>query len=392
MENTTLKSVKNFIAALLAAAAVLTATGCTPRKITAVTTTTNRLQSSQVTTAAAPGTATTTDIVTDAPITTVPETTAPEPEPEPEPEPTIFELTISIAGDCTLASNLNKYYGDGFKEYAEREDPAYFLDAVADVFENDDFSIVNLECVLSDRDLKPLDKGYTPAYWFLGPASNADILTSHSIEAVSLSNNHTGDYGTAGISDTKEAVEAAGLLWGDGYNTLYLEKDGFTIALICNGLWYESQASQIVKRIEEASEKSDFQIVYYHGGTEKLHEPESWKMRASRKLVDAGADLVIGNHPHVLQPLEVYNGVPIIYSIANFCFGGNKRPENRTMIYQTTLTIDKETNTVIDQTYEIIPCYVYTGESNNYQPAIIEDEEDKQKVLDFMNGLRDLPY
>ena len=291
-----------------------------------------------------------------------------------------------------LASYQNKYYGNGFRDYAESEDPGYFLDKVASVFENDDFSIVNLECVLSDRDLKPVEKDYSPAYWYLGASSNTAILTSHSIEAVSLSNNHTGDYGNDGAADTKKAVEAAELLWGDSYNTLYLEKDGFTIALICNGLWYESQASNIVKRIEKASENSDFQIVFYHGGTEKIHEPEGWKIRASRKLVDAGADLVIGNHPHVLQPLEVYNGVPIIYSIGNFCYGGSKHPENRTMIYQTTLTIDKETNAVIDQTYEIIPCYVYTGKSNNYQPAIIEDEEDKQKVLDFMNGLRDLPY
>ena len=99
--------------------------------------------------------------------------------------------------------------------------------------------------------------------------------------------------------------------------------------------------------------------------------------------MDNGADLVIGNHPHVLQPMENYNGVDIVYSMGNFCFGGNRRPENRTIIYQINLVI--EDGKLVSKSSEIIPCYVYTGDSNNYCPKIIEDENIKQKVIDFMN-------
>ena len=304
----------------------------------------------------------------------------------------LIELKITIAGDCMLASYKNEDSNNGFKEYANREDPAYFLSKVNSYFMEDDLTVVNLECVLSDKKLTPVEKSGDRVFWYLGKTSNTDILTVAGVEAVSLANNHTGDYGSTGKKDTIAAVEAAGLLYSNDSKTFYYEKDGFTVAVICNGLWGEWQAKNIVKRIEEASEKSDFQIVYYHGGKERLHAPEDWKVRASRSMVDAGADLVIGNHPHVLQPREVYNGVEIVYSVGNFCYGGSKRPENRTIIYQTTLTIEKGSNTVVGKQSEIIPCYVYTGDVNNFQPAPIEDEEEKQIVLDFMDGKRELPY
>ena len=77
-------------------------------------------------------------------------------------------------------------------------------------------------------------------------------------------------------------------------------------------------------------------------------------------------------------------GKEIVYSLGNFCYGGNKGPENRTIIYQINLTIDKN-NTLINEESNIIPCYVYTGTTNNYQPAPIEEENIKNKVIDFMN-------
>lgn len=95
--------------------------------------------------------------------------------------------------------------------------------------------------------------------------------------------------------------------------------------------------------------------------------------RPGHNLVDHGADLVIGSHPHVLQPMETYNGVNIVYSLGNFIFGGNNYPENRTLIYNQTLTITQDAATggftVANTDVTLIPCYVYTGESNNYQPG-----------------------
>ncbi len=304
-------------------------------------------------------------------------------------ETSTFDFTVTFTGDVMIASYMNQTSSGNFNDYANNQEPSYFLEKVVHIFENDDYTVVNLENVLTDNNLKEVEKDHNPAYWFRSKTSNTEILTSSSVECVSLANNHFSDYGIQGRTDTKAACDNAGLVWGWNDKTFYIEKNGFKIAVICHGLWGEWQTSEIIPRIKEAEENSDFQIVFYHGGKERLHAPEDWKVRASRKLVDNGADLVVGNHPHVLQPIENYNGVDIIYSMGNFCYGGSKHPENRTIIYQLKLTIDN--GVVLEKTADIIPCYVYTGDVNNYQPAPIEDEVEKQRVLDFMNWKVDSP-
>ena len=316
-------------------------------------------------------------------------TEAPLAEPAPalpsEPKKRIIKLTI--AGDCMLAS----YKGNGgFAKKAAEGDYEWFLSGVTDIFREDDFTIVNLENVLTDRPLPEVSKDHSPAYWYKAPTANTQILTASSVEVVNLSNNHTNDYGKQGQEDTKAACDAAGLLWGDSGKTVYLEKDGFTIALICNGLWWEGQEQQIINRLEEAIPHSDFQIVYYHGGKERIHTPEQWKIRASHRIVDAGADLVIGNHPHVLQPRETYNGVDIVYSMGNFCYGGSNKCENRTILYTLELEVDKN-NSVIAMASDIIPCYVYGGDTNNWRPEVIQDETQIKQVLAFMRGDAESP-
>lgn len=313
------------------------------------------------------------------------------PVPRPGETPERFSIVLSFTGDMLLASLHGKRAAGNFLDYAAKQGPEYFLQDVRPIFEADDFTVVNLETVLTDRALPPKEKSTTPAFWFRAPTANTAILTSSGVEAVSLANNHTGDYGAAGSRDTVEAVRAAGLEYGDNGRTFYLEKNGFRIAVICHGLWNEAQAGAIAKRIQAAEAESDFQIVFYHGGTEGVHTPEDWRVRASRVLVDAGADLVLGNHPHVLQPRETYKGVEIVYSLGNFCFGGSRQPKNRTVIYQSILRI--EDGGLAEVSSELIPCYVHTGASvNNYRPAVIEDEEQRQRVLDFMDGRSKLPY
>ena len=220
---------------------------------------------------------------------------------------------------------------------------------------------------------------------------NARIFADNSIEAVTIANNHLYDYSDEGAEDTKEALGEAGVLWGEDENIIYLEKDGYRLAVICistcgmtGGGGNLEEARSKLQYLKAAQEHSDFQIVYYHGGTEKSYIVEDWCVQMAKEYIDEGADLLLGAHPHVLQPLGEYNGVDIAYSLGNFCYGGHNAPMNRTMIYQYTIeVVDEE---VASKSYNIIPCYVYTGSANNWQPDIIEDEDQINRVLSFMKA------
>lgn len=306
-----------------------------------------------------------------------------------------FTIKLSFVGDCLCATDEYTNYENCFNDVADAKEPSYFLEKVSDIFLNDDFTMADCENVFSDNsDLSVSDKGQyadpnMEAYWFKSAAKNASILSSGGIDGVSISNNHINDYGTTGHDDTRKALDAANVKWGEEGTNIYFEKNGYSISIICVSM-YSSYAVDSIKTAIEASAKSDYQIVYFHGGEEAVHTPEDWKIQACHDLVDAGADLIMGDHPHVLQPVETYNGVTIIYSLGNFIFGGNRHPENRTIIYQHELTI---TDSVLSgQSGTITPCYVYTGDTNNWQPDIITNKSQKKKVLRFMNGKTDLPY
>ena len=302
-----------------------------------------------------------------------------------------FDVKLTFLGDMILANQRDIDPKGRFEEYAEKNPPEYFLSKVKDILSADDFTIANLESTLSDRELTPKEKNYNPSFWFKSKTSNVNVLTTSSVEAVFLANNHIMDYGEEGFNDTVNTIANAGLKYGTEENTMYLEKNGFKIAVICAGLWYQYDVNKIVNLIKNAEQDSHFQVVFFHGGTEKLHAPEEFKVNAAHTFVDNGADLVIGGHPHVLQPREVYKGAEIVYSIGNFCYGGALLPENRTIIYQYTLTVNPETLNAETKSSNIIPCYVYTGSINNYQPTPITDEAQKQKVLEFMDGKTDSP-
>jgi len=319
------------------------------------------------------------------------EATVPVDDGEVEPEIKNFDIVMHFTGDVLIAENLDANRVGGFNEYANRESADYFLKNAAPYFMSDDFTVVNLENVLSDRALGAASKPNPPSYWFKSKTSNTEILTSSSVECVSVVNNHSRDYGLEGYKDTVAALEKAGLEYGTEDKTVYLEKNGFKIALICCFLWNNGNTGGIIKRIKDAETQSDFQIVFFHGGKEAEHTPEKWKIDACHTLVDNGADAIIGAHPHVLQRAESYNGAKIVYSLGNFCFGGNRSPENRTVIYRLTIAVNPADNS-FSQSAEIIPFYVFTGSANNYQPDIIKDSAEAEKVVEYMKGNRNRPY
>lgn len=302
----------------------------------------------------------------------------------------VEQITLSFVGDCMLATMLGENYEGSFNAVAEQVAPTFFFEKVSDIFLQDDFTVANCENVFTDNEgLSTRYKNYSPAYWYRSPSVNAGIFKAGGIDIVSIANNHSYDYNTQGFWDTKESLERAEVEWGDDDKVIVLSKYGVKIALHCVTLYYAGREYEIAKTLKQYESETDFQIVYYHGGTERVHHPDEWRVKASHTLVDAGADLIIGTHPHVLQPIERYKGVTIVHSLGNFLFGGSVYPENRSLIYQLKLTVCCEKITSVGE--ELIPCYVYTGKRNNWQPALVEKGEIYDKILAFMNNRVNTP-
>lgn len=313
------------------------------------------------------------------------------PETTEKPEPEINTITISFLGDCMLATYKGGRGAGSFNLYAETAEPSHFFAGVYDILSSDDFTVANCENVFTDQNLPETPKDYSPAYWYRSPKKNAAIFTAGSIDIISLANNHTNDYGKTGMADTISALEAENLTWGNTGNPVIIEKYGLKIAIMMVGMWGEYRTATLSNQIAALEKETDYQIIYYHGGTERKYKPDEWRVRASRKLVDNGADLVIGNHPHVLQPMETYNGADILYSLGNFIFGGSVKDDRFTVIYQKILTVCE--GEIIAEDYRLIPVYEYEGAKNIlWQPVpMTEGSDDYNSVIAFMHGKAETP-
>lgn len=307
------------------------------------------------------------------------ETTAPA---ETEPQEERFLLTF--AGDCTLGANPSNTYADvGFIRVVG-EDYAYPMRNVVSYFEADDATFVNLEGALAETG-NPADKTYT----FRGPTAYSHILTDNSVEVVTLANNHSLDYGQSGYASTRATLEEAGIP--------YVERDSGTLISLDCGLkvglygmvYYHLDAEDMKAEIASLREQgAELVIVAPHWGVEGSYRPNQLQIDIGHAAIDAGADIVWGSHPHVLQPIEEYNGGIIYYSMGNFCFGGNSCPED----FDTTLlqqeVIRKPDGTVSLGSLTIIPCRISSEERiNNYQPTpMAVGSEEYRRVLSKLDG------
>lgn len=304
-------------------------------------------------------------------------------------EETDGQAVLSFTGDCCISTYQGRSAPGSLNWYARSNPSDYFFKNVAEIFRDDDITVVNCETVLTDRALRPRKNG-GGFYRFRGPAANAKIFSSSGVEIAGVANNHTGDYGQAGMRDTLAALQAQGITPARANVPVYMKKNGITFGFLACGIWTASQAPAAAKIVRSMAKVSDVQIVYPHGGKESVRVPEKWRMTAFRQLIDAGADLVVGSHAHVLQPMEQYHGKTIVYGLGNFCFGGNRHPENRTAIFQVRVTKDGDGTFACEN--RLIPCYVYTGKTNNWKPApMSQSDANYQKIMDFMAWKRRSP-
>ena len=285
-------------------------------------------------------------------------------------------LTLSVVGDCTLGTDETFDYDTSLNAYYKNYGADYFLQNVKDIFSTDDLTIANFEGTLTDSDERE-DKTFA----FKAPASYASILTGGSVEAVNTANNHSHDYGEQSFDDTLAALDDAGIVHFGYDETAVMDVKGIKVGLVgiyelYDHLEREQQLKDNIAKVK--ADGAQLIVVIFHWGNETETVPDSNQTTLGRIAIDEGADLVCGHHPHVLQGIETYKDRNIVYSLGNFCFGGNSSPSDMdTMIYQQTFTIDAD-GVKKDNVTNIIPCSIssaaYDG-YNNYQPTPAEGDE-----------------
>lgn len=291
-------------------------------------------------------------------------------------------ITVSSMGDCTLGTDINFNQSRSLNAFYNARGADYFFKNVKSILEEDDLSIVNFEGTLTDSEQRAEKK-----FAFKADAEYVDILTSGSVEAANIANNHSADYGEQSRTDTIKTLEDAHIA-AFGYEQVQiLEINSIKIGLtgiyeLAEHLEKKQQVKENIAALKEAG--AQLIIVNFHWGIEREYIPNDTQKTLARLAVDQGADLVIGHHPHVLQGVEKYKGKYIAYSLGNFCFGGNSNPEDKdTMIFQQTFHFeDGKLTETKEEDVNMIPCSISsTRKQNDYCPTPLEGDE-KQRVLD----------
>lgn len=311
------------------------------------------------------------------------------PEKEPEKKEVREEILLTFAGDCTLGTDTKFGYSGSLPAMfdSQNKNYSYFFKNVYDIFSKDDYTLVNLETPLTDATAKA-DKGAGTVYHFKGPKDYVNILTSSSIEGVTLANNHMNDYGKKGLTDTVETLSASKVdFCGKNYK---IEKEIKGVKFLFLGYegWSFSTElkNQISKDIKEGKANGSIVIPYFHWGIERQYEPYDVQVNLAHFAIDEGADMILGSHPHVIQSLENYKNKLIVYSLGNFSFGGNFNPsDKRTFIIQAKV---KTLNGAIEtMDYKVIPTSISSVDyKNDYAPTPMTGDN-KSKLLSKLNSL-----
>ncbi|OUQ25047.1 hypothetical protein B5E77_12110 [Lachnoclostridium sp. An131] len=242
------------------------------------------------------------------------------------------EATLLFAGDLFLTDLLqSKYNQQGISAAAS--------DSLLSVLREADIFMLNEEFPFGTTGEPMEEKEYT----FRVDPSYSTVLSELGVDIVTLANNHMLDFGRGPLTETLNTLDQAGIAHvGAGENIdeakalKTFEMDGRTIGFLgasrvipehswnassgSSGLFTTYDAAALAEQIQKAEESCDFTVVYVHWGIEKNTQPEEYQKTLARQYIDAGADAVIGAHPHVLQGIEFYQGKPIFYSLGNFIF------------------------------------------------------------------------
>lgn len=224
-------------------------------------------------------------------------------------KPAEKQITLIMTGDVNLGRSVNY-------QIWKTKNPSFPFEKIAPILKSADITIINLEspliknCPLTNSGMK-----------FCSEASNVFGLTWLGVDVVVIANNHAQDFGQAGVEETERILEANGIQVVEHGETLIEEVEGVKLAILAYDLVGHSFAPEkLEKEIEEAKKLAPLVVAVFHWGVEYTHQPSLFQKQVADLAIEAGADLVLGNHPHWVQPQEIYRGKLIVYSHGNFVF------------------------------------------------------------------------
>jgi poly-gamma-glutamate synthesis protein (capsule biosynthesis protein) len=292
-----------------------------------------------------------------------------------EEEPSLAVLTVTLAGDCTLGGTESSSKKAGSLVHTvEKHGFAYPFSGLLPLFTQDDLTLINLEGVLSDSSQ---GENTGKEFAFRGPAEYAKLLPLGSVEAVNLSNNHFDDYGKAGRVATVAALEDQSVAYaGDEWLCVYRIDQGKIGLAGIRGSLTENKKAVILKQIALLKE-AGCQIIIYslHAGQEYAPTHNGMQRDMARFLIDAGADVVAGHHPHVAQGMEIYKNRLIFYSLGNCVFGGNQDPRESDAL-AARITFSLEGGMLKSMQAALYPIR-FTGNinGNSFRPELLTGEQ-----------------
>lgn len=314
---------------------------------------------------------------------------APDPTPAPTPSPDgSILLTMSFTGDVTIGGDVRKSGKSIFDQELGKQDGdlTFPLRNVKDIFAQDDMTLVNFEGTLTTAPINPDRSGNS--FLFSAPPSYVDILTSGNIEAVSLENNHVMDHGEAGLNETEETLKNAGIIYSNNGQLAVFTAQGVQIAMLAYQTFdrYPELFEKVPQDVAAAKAQYPIVIVSFHWGTELDYKPNDNQQKMGKMAIDAGADLVVGHHSHRINPIEIYKGKYICYSLGNFSFAGNTKPTDMsTYIFQTRFRV--KDNAAAPEGFRIIPCRISSRtDYNDFAPTPYTSQS---SIESLMNVLKD---
>lgn len=304
--------------------------------------------------------------------------------------------TVTPDGDGLLFSFVGDIQMSGKVDELMRKNGFDFpFQYAKSLFQKDDLTIANLETPITLGGLAETDKQFV----FKSSPDSAAAMHTAGIDVVTLANNHVLDQGVSGLRDTIKHLDSgnvqhvgAGNNEDEAYTIKYVESKGKRIAILGfsrvlpktswkagpknAGVAETYSPTKAVAQIQEAHQHADIVIVMVHWGIEKADTPNNIQKQLAHQFVDAGADLVIGSHPHVLQGMEQYKGKWIAYSLGNFIFTRSSNPKTwETAVLQVTYNSDGS------YALKLIPYHANLGQ------AVPMNEADGAKLLQRVSGL-----